>query len=316
MKQGPWGVPTGSFGESQLWQAAYSAPHNAFVPRYSDGTWGYYPADSQGAPNSIVNLAISGVEKTTTTRINTDFTLEQDLSFLLKGLKASALVSWDNTFVEAGRGINDLYHNAQFKWINPDTGATVWKEPQESNTNFDFQEGIKWTTAGGNVNNGLTQRNLFYQAQLFWGNKFGDHDITAMGVFNRQENARGSEFTHYREDWAFRATYNYAGRYFAEYNGAYNGSEKFSKDNRFAFFNSGALGWLVSEEKWFTPVKKIMDMLKLRYSYVEVGNDMIWARWPYTTQWSYGGNSHRGLFEDNSPYTRYKEARNGNYDVH
>lgn len=265
VKQGPWGVPTGSFGESQLWQAAYSAPHNAFLPRYSDGTWGYYPADSQGAPNSIVNLAISGVEKTTTTRINTDFTLEQDLSFLLKGLKASALVSWDNTFVEAGRGINDLYHKAQFKWINPDTGATVWKEPQESNTNFDFQEGIKWTTAGGNVNNGLTQRNLFYQAQLFWGNKFGDHDITAMGVFNRQENARGSEFTHYREDWAFRATYNYAGRYFAEYNGAYNGSEKFSKDNRFAFFNSGALGWLVSEEKWFTPVKYVLSVAGPRW---------------------------------------------------
>lgn len=316
VKQGPWGVPTGSFGESQLWQAAYSAPHNAFVPRYSDGTWGYYPADSQGAPNSIVNLAISGVEKTTTTRINTDFTLEQDLSFLLKGLKASALVSWDNTFVEAGRGINDLYHKAQFKWINPDTGATVWKEPQESNTNFDFQEGIKWTTAGGNVNNGLTQRNLFYQAQLFWGNKFGDHDITAMGVFNRQENARGSEFTHYREDWAFRATYNYAGRYFAEYNGAYNGSEKFSKDNRFAFFNSGALGWLVSEEKWFTPVKKIMDMLKLRYSYGEVGDDNIWERWLYATQWAYGGNAHNGLYEDNSPYTWYKEARIGNSDVH
>lgn len=316
VKQGPWGVPTGSFGESQLWQAAYSAPHNAFVPRYSDGTWGYYPADSQGAPNSIVNLAISGVEKTTTTRINTDFTLEQDLSFLLKGLKASALVSWDNTFVEAGRGINDLYHKAQFKWINPDTGATVWKEPQESNTNFDFQEGIKWTTAGGNVNNGLTQRNLFYQAQLFWGNKFGDHDITAMGVFNRQENARGSEFTHYREDWAFRATYNYAGRYFAEYNGAYNGSEKFSKDNRFAFFNSGALGWLVSEEKWFTPVKKVMDMLKLRYSYGEVGDDNIWERWLYATQWAYGGNAHNGLYEDNSPYTWYKEARIGNSDVH
>lgn len=315
VKQGPWGVPTGSFGESQLWQAAYSAPHNAFVPRYSDGTWGYYPADSQGAPNSIVNLAISGVEKTTTTRINTDFTLEQDLSFLLKGLKASALVSWDNTFVEAGRGINDLYQ-AQFKWINPDTGATVWKEPQESNTNFDFQEGIKWTTAGGNVNNGLTQRNLFYQAQLFWGNKFGDHDITAMGVFNRQENARGSEFTHYREDWAFRATYNYAGRYFAEYNGAYNGSEKFSKDNRFAFFNSGAVGWLVSEEKWFTPVKSVMDMLKLRYSYGEVGDDNIWERWLYATQWAYGGNAHNGLYEDNSPYTWYKEARIGNSDVH
>ena len=61
-------------------------------------------------------------------------------------------------------------------------------------------------------------------------------------IFSRQENARGSVMPTYREDWAFRATYSYAGRYNIEYNGAYNGSEKFSKDNRFAFFNSGAIG--------------------------------------------------------------------------
>lgn len=45
----------------------------------------------------------------------------------------------------------------------------------------------------------------------------------------------GNEFTHYREDWAFRSTYNYADRYFFEYNGCYNGSEQFAKKNRFAF---------------------------------------------------------------------------------
>lgn len=38
----------------------------------------------------------------------------------------------------------------------------------------------------------------------------------------------------YREDWAFRTTYNYADRYFIEYNGAYNGSE-IQSENRFAF---------------------------------------------------------------------------------
>ena len=37
---------------------------------------------------------------TTTTRINTDFTLEQDLSFITQGLRARAMVSWDNVFVE------------------------------------------------------------------------------------------------------------------------------------------------------------------------------------------------------------------------
>lgn len=85
-----------SFGASQLWQAAYSSPSDAFLPRYSDGTWGYYKPNSQGAPNSVLNLANAGYEMLTTTRVNTDFVLEQDLSFLVKGLRASAMISWDN----------------------------------------------------------------------------------------------------------------------------------------------------------------------------------------------------------------------------
>lgn len=316
-RKGPWGTATGSFGESQLWQAAYSAPRDAFIPRYSDGTWGYYPADSQGAPNSILNLALSGTEKHTTTRINTDFTLTQKLDFITKGLSASALVSWDNVFQEDGRGINDLYHNTQEKWINPDTGQTVYLQPQQGNTNFDFQEGILWTTAGGTVNNGATVRNLFYQAQLNYARKFGKHDVTAMGVFNRTENAYGSDFSHYREDWAFRATYNYDGRYFAEYNGAYNGSEQFGPDYRFDWFHSGAVGYTISEEKFFKPLKKYVDLLKFRYSIGQVGDDGAnIGRWLYATQWAYGGSSVLGLSGDASPYTWYKESKIGNSNIH
>ncbi len=315
-KRSPWGIADNSWGATQLWQAAYSAPHDVFLPRYSDGTWGYYPENQQGAPNSVTNLALAGRETTTTTRINTDFTLEQDLSFILKGLKASATVSWDNTFVESGRGINDLYHDAQFKWIDPVTGIASYKNKDDSHTNFDYQEGILWSVSGGSVNNNLTQRNLFYQGQLYWGNKFGQHDVSAMGVFNRTERATGSEFTHYREDWAFRATYNYGGRYFFEYNGAYNGSEKFSKDNRFAFFNSGAVGWMISEEKFFKPIKKYVDMLKFRYSYGEVGDDNVGGRWLYTDQWAYGGTTYQGLNYEKSPYSWYRQTRVGNPDIH
>lgn len=316
-RKGPWGTATGSFGESQLWQAAYSAPRDAFIPRYSDGTWGYYPADTQGAPNSILNLALSGTEKHTTTRINTDFTLTQKLDFITRGLSASALVSWDNVFQEDGRGINDLYHNAQEKWIDPATGKTVYLQPQQGNTNFDFQEGILWTTAGGSVNNGATVRNLFYQAQLNYARKFGKHDVTAMGVFNRTENAYGSDFSHYREDWAFRATYNYDGRYFAEYNGAYNGSEQFGPDYRFDWFHSGAVGYTISEEKFFKPLKKYVDLLKFRYSIGQVGDDGAHiGRWLYATQWAYGGSAVLGLSGDNSPYTWYKESKIGNSNIH
>ena len=249
-KKRPWSMNDSDWGTSQLWQAAYSAPHDTFLPRYSDGTWGYYPIDTQGSPNSVTNLALAGAEKVTTTRINTDFTLEQDLSFLLKGLRASALVSWDNVFVETGRGINDLYNSYQQKWINPLTGEVTYSQTGDTKTGFDFNEGIKWNTNGGKVDNNQTVRNLFYQGQLFWSGKFGENEVSAMGVFNRTENTYGSQFTNYREDWAFRATYNYADKYFAEYNGAYNGSERFGKKHRFAFFNSGAVGWMISQEKF------------------------------------------------------------------
>lgn len=325
IRKSPYGLDKGSWAETQLWQAAYSAPHDTFLPQYSDGTWGYFPKDDQGSPNSVTNLALHGEQSTTTTRINTDFTLEQDLSFITKGLKASALVSWDNVFVEANRGIDDLNHAAQYKYIDPITGVVTYKEKPGGKNNFDFVETIAWKTDAGALNNNLTQRNLFYQAQLYWGRKFGQHDVTAMGVFNRSERATGSQFTNYREDWAFRTTYNYADRYMLEYNGAYNGSEKFSKDNRFAFFNSGAIGWNVANEKWFKPVaetkvfgRNLVDILKLRYSYGEIGEDNVWERWLYQTTWAYGGKTHLDSTNpgNESIYTWYKEAKVGNPDIH
>ena len=325
IRKSPYGLDKGSWAETQLWQAAYSAPHDTFLPQYSDGVWGYFPKDDQGSPNSVTNLALHGEQATTTTRINTDFTLEQDLSFITKGLKVSALVSWDNVFVEASRGVNDLDHAAQYKYIDPVTGVVTYKEKPGGKNNFDFVETIAWKTDAGALNNALTQRNLFYQAQLYWGRKFGKHDVTAMGVFNRSERATGSQFTNYREDWAFRTTYNYADRYMFEYNGAYNGSEKFSKDNRFAFFNSGAIGWNIANEKWFKPVgetkvfgRNLIDILKLRYSYGEIGEDNVWERWLYQTTWAYGGKTHLDSTNPNneSIYTWYKESKVGNPDIH
>lgn len=325
IRKSPYGLEKGSWAESQLWQAAYSAPHDSFLPQYSDGVWGYFPKDEQGSPNSVTQLALHGEQSTTTTRINTDFTLEQDLSFITKGLKASAIVSWDNVFVEASRGIDDLDHAAQYKYIDPVTGVVTYKEKPGGTNNFDFVETIAWKTDAGKLNNDLTQRNLFYQAQLYWGRKFGKHDVTAMGVFNRSERATGSQFTNYREDWAFRTTYNYDDRYMFEYNGAYNGSEKFSKDNRFAFFNSGAIGWNVANEKWFKPVtetkvfgRNLIDILKFRYSYGEIGEDNVWERWLYQTTWAYGGKTHLDSTNPNneSIYTWYKESKVGNPDIH
>ena len=303
---------------SQMWAGVYNISPDAFLPQYSDGSWGFLPG-STNVSNSAQVSSIGGVQTITTTRINTDFVLEQKLDFITKGLSFRGLIAWDNVFREDRRGIADLYNDPQLKWIDPETGIAQYKQPYEGYDRFDYTMGNKWTTQGGEVNNNETQRNLNYQLQLNWGRQFGLHDVTAMVNFGRQEYAKGSMIPSYREDWVFRATYNYAGKYSFEYNGAYNGSEKFSKDNRFAFFQSGAIGWTISEEPFmkYLREKHIIDMLKFRASYGEIGDDNIpFARFLYMTQWAYGGNTSLDVTQGASPYQFYREATVGNPDVH
>lgn len=303
--------------EYNIWGSAYSTPPNVFYPQYSDGTWGYDPINN--ANNSVAQLALAGQNTRTTTRLTTDFTLEQKLDFIVKGLSAKASISWDNVFYEQNRGVNST-DQALYKYINPETGAASYN-PSQGSHNFDFHEQVNWIAEGGAIDNNATERHLYYSAQIDYNNTFGNHTVGAMGLFSRQERAKGSIVPNYREDWAFRVTYNYANKYFLEYNGAYNGSDKFSADNRFVFFNSGAIGWMLSEEKFMKKIK-FLDMLKLRASYGEIGNDVIgdeWdttRRWLYMDQWETGGNIATGLYNVASPYTFYRQKTVGNTDIH
>lgn len=317
-KTGYTGIASiGDWGFAQNWAAVYNIAPDVFVPKYSDGSWGYYPGKSN-VTNSPQNIALSGISKTNTTRITSDFILEQDLSFLTDGLNFRGSLSFDNTFVSTAQRIADLYNDPQNKWIDPYTGKETTKQNTEAYNQFDYAAGIKWTTEGGSVDNGQTQRNLNYQLQLNYARTFGQNDVTAMGMFQRQEHNKGSDIPSFREDWVFRVTYSYDGKYHLEYNGAYNGSEKFSKDNRFAFFNSGAIGWTISEENFMTSLRdsKIIDFLKLRASYGEIGDDGGVPRFAYMSEWAYGGQTIMGEKKENSSYQWFKESKVGNDDVH
>ena len=65
-----------------------------------------------------------------------------------------------------------------------------------------------WSARADAFQNGSTRRKKVYQLQLNHSAKIGRHNITAMGLFMRNENATGSNFAEYREDWVFRTTYN------------------------------------------------------------------------------------------------------------
>lgn len=318
----------GDWSLSQKWAGVYNIAPDVFQIKYSDGSWGYYPGKSN-VSNSAESIALGGITKTITTRITTDFVVDQDLKFLLEGLKFHGSVSFDNTFDSSAYQINDLYHNAQHTWIDPYTGLAQNSETDEKYNGFDYAAGVKWSTDGGSLNN--VERKLNYQLQLFYGNQFADaHNVTAMALFQREEKYNTNYiYTYmnsykipcYRQDYVFRVTYDYMSKYNAEYNGAYNGSEKLSTKYRMGFFNSGAIGWTISEEGFMENLKenKIIDMLKIRASYGEIGDDGAASRFAYMSKWEYLSDSQALMGETQgtkSPYSWYRESSVGNEDVH
>jgi TonB-linked SusC/RagA family outer membrane protein len=302
--------------EYSWYQSIYGLAPDLFYPQYSDGSWGYYPLDPVSTNNSAQILSNNGVRNTKTTQINTDFTLTQDLGMLVKNLNVKATYSLDNTFASIG-GVYDDGSSIQ-KYIGQD-GSVIYRNTTGANQ-FDYVVPL-WSTRADAMQNGSTRRQKVYQVQVNHSAKIGRHNITEMGLFMRNENASGSSWANYREDWVGRITYNYAGKYFAEFNGAYNGSDQFGPAYRFDFFPSGAVGWTLTNEKFMKNLRWI-SLLKLRGSYGLVGNDRVNGRWLYLTQWAYGGpggnagQTHFGDYNASSPYKWYREAAIGNPDVH
>lgn len=313
VRQKPYGLAD---NDNWLWKSAYQVSPEAFRPVYSDGTWGYYPAKTFDIPNSLYNLALSGLEKQTSTQLTTDFVLEQKLDVITQGLSARASISLDNSFRENGRGIQEG-GSEQRKYIEPVTGAVTY-EGAPASTQTDFAEQINWSNQAGSVDNTQTYRRLNYIGQINYARRFGKHDITGLGLFQRERVATGNEFPRYREDWVFRTTYNYDNRYLFEANGAYNGTEKYGPDYRFQFFPSISAGWTLSNEKFLKNKVPFLDLLKVRASWGKVGDDQAGARFLYRDQWLLSGNyqlADPGSAIAGTPYTFYRISALGNPNI-
>ena len=99
-----------------------------------------------------------------------------------------------------------------------------------------------------------------------------------------------------QESWAlrgafFRFNYDYEGKYLGEFSGRYDGTSRFPKAKRFAFFPSFSLGWRLSEEAFMDFLKPVVNNLKLRYSYGSLGNQLT-SNYGYIENMSVGLSSY------------------------
>ncbi|QIP13683.1 SusC/RagA family TonB-linked outer membrane protein [Spirosoma aureum] len=324
---------SGSSGTNPLaWAAAYRFPPDVILPQYADGSWGQnYSLPPEALQNPVALIYNTGVWQRREVTLNTDFALEQKLDFITKGLSITGLLFYDNSLQTVG-GITDQNHvrpegNLLGKIVYPDRYTGEGQDPSQYTETtpviaanaFDWVPS-QWTINPEEVSSTFTgylpiRRRLMYQLQSNYTRSFDKHNVGAMGLFKREQFAQGSMFPSYREDWVFRTTYDYDSRYLFEFNGAYNGSEKFGPGYRFDFFPSYAFGWNVTNEKFFKV--SWINHLKFRYSAGTVGDDAGGARWAYQSQYTYGNSSLLNANpNEKSPYIWYKESIVGNPDIH
>lgn len=284
-----------------------TAPTNMFPVKYSDGEWG----DIEYV-NPLANMNQNGVNYRKTFEGWYDLSLTQKLDFVTPGLQASARISYSsssqNTDVIRNGGRLGNSNDAAYKtlvryyrtydYANPihNADGTI-TYPLLSETRLPDDDAISIPTHVEYDRLDGYRRRLYYEFAVNCDRSFGDHNVTALALVNRQiddqKDGNNIRFPSYREDWVGRVTYNWRERYLTEVNVSYTGSEKFARGNRFGLFPSASAGWRISEEPFIKgkEISRVLTNLKVRYSYGEVGYDGSVTgsdRWSYIQRISSG----------------------------
>ncbi|MDL2255665.1 TonB-dependent receptor [Parabacteroides sp. OttesenSCG-928-G06] len=298
--------PGANDNNGSIWQYTYLISPNAFPVQYSDGTISAPSTDSGYNPWNL--LVHSGYRQQFWNSSQSLVGLTQDFGAIwqpLKGLTGNFKFSWDawNTTLQRRSKEPTQYHATG----RDEEGNLIYGNPIRTGSGE-----LQYSISHSGTMTTYMEGSLNY-SRLF-NNK---HRVGALFLYNHKIHVRTQEADKFRslpyknQGVAGRLTYGFNDTYFAEVNMGYNGSENFARGHRFGFFPAGAIGWMVSNEKWFKPLTKVIDMLKLKSSYGIVGNDDIGGqrRWVYEStilvgsdagagSWNYGsagGNGGGGI---------------------
>ncbi|WP_341837820.1 TonB-dependent receptor [Chitinophaga pollutisoli] len=255
-------------GVGGIFEDAYFMTPVLIPTRYADGK--VADVRSGGLSNPWASLTQTGYANQWRSQIFSNLRLTQELPFLLKGLSVTGMFSFD------------AYNYTSNRYTkSPDTYLATGRDG-DGKLLYD-QTAIGTEFLSYDKSN-IGERTLYTELALNYNQSYGKHDVSGMLLFNKNDKINTfagnleSSMPYRFQGLAGRATYGYNNRYFLEANFGYNGSENFFPDQRYGLFPSAGLGWVVSEEKFYRPLKNIVEFFKIRFSHGIVGNSQIDGR--------------------------------------
>lgn len=276
--RGPYGTASG-FTTRKAYEYAFYASPVDFAPIYpDDGNYSFphirFGTTSAGFETDRNPYALVQQGYSINTRFSSTNRAEyiQNLSRWIKGLEIRLSAS----LVQSSTGSQGFTTTPYYYYLidyNQETGK--FKLGADGKNSYS----TRTLNAGDNVTS--TDQRVTYQGSIYHTAAWGNHQTSFVGVAQMYERTFSPiddvlEGQPQRNlTFSGRFSYGYKDRYFVEASAAYNGSERFAKNNRFGFFPSLGGAWVVSDEKFMKPLLPYVSFLKMRLSWGKVGNDGV-----------------------------------------
>ncbi|MDR0543147.1 MAG: TonB-dependent receptor [Dysgonamonadaceae bacterium] len=304
---------TGPFDNgTDLYKKAMNTSPAYFLPSYpADKSTGLLNHILFGNTNTASNYLnpyaemLKGYKSEDRSNMLAQFELKQDLSFIAKGLSVRGLFNVNRyslmrmkysyePFFYMLSPYTDTNNRYMLIALNPDEGKDFVESKE------DYKE---------------MYNTLYFEGAVQYNREFaGKHNLSGLLVYTMRNHKDGNgtnlqtSLPYRNLGLAGRFTYGYSQRYFLEFNFGYNGSERFAQNERFGFFPSAGVGWIVSNESFMEACNRIISKLKLKATYGLVGNDAIGNvgdRFFYLSRLNMNDSNKGFRFGDpNSPYSR------------
>lgn len=252
-------------GVGTIFDKAFFKTPISIPPKYPDGKVSDERSGTLGNPYAL--LTQTGYANQWRNQLFSNLRITQDLPFITKGLSITGMFSFDAYNYYSARNTK-----------TPDTWIATGRD---LDGNLLYEQTFVGTEYLAYSKNNNGSRSIYGEFGVNYNRDFGLHSVSGMLLYNQSDEVN-TQATTLQNSLPYRfmgvsgrSTYGYATKYFVEFNFGYNGSENFDPGNRFGFFPSGGLGWVISNESFFMPLEKIVQFAKLRLTYGLVGNSNI-----------------------------------------